>query len=52
MLIDNLKKILYLHERCVCIDMVQARILKRIIVVDASRSTKEHSNNGLLIIMD
>jgi peptide deformylase len=52
LLIDNIKKTLYSHERCVGIAAVQVGILKRIIVVDASRSAKEHRNNGLLIMIN
>jgi peptide deformylase len=52
LLIDNIKKTLYLHERCVGIAAVQVGILKRIIAVDASRSAKEHRNNGFLIMIN
>jgi peptide deformylase len=50
--INNIKKTLYYHEKCVGIAAVQVGILKRIIVVDASRSAKEHRNNGLLIMIN
>ncbi|MDR2436679.1 MAG: peptide deformylase [Endomicrobium sp.] len=52
LIVDNIKKTLYYHERCVGIAAVQVGILKRIIVVDASRSAKEHRNNGLLIMIN
>jgi peptide deformylase len=51
-LVENLKATLYAHPRCVGIAAVQVGILKRIIVVDASQSLKEHRNNGLLIMIN
>jgi peptide deformylase len=52
LIVDNIKETLYYHERCVGIAAVQVGILKRIIVVDASRSAKEHRSNGLLIMIN
>ncbi|MDR1086906.1 MAG: peptide deformylase [Endomicrobium sp.] len=51
-LIKNIKKTLYFHNRCVGIAAVQVGILKRIVAIDASRSAKEHRNNGLLIMIN
>jgi peptide deformylase len=51
-LIENIKRTLYFHNRCVGIAAVQVGVLKRIIIVDASRSLKEHRNNGLLIMIN
>ncbi|MDR1474838.1 MAG: peptide deformylase [Endomicrobium sp.] len=51
-LIENIKKTLYSHNRCVGIAAVQVGVLKRIVVIDASRSAKEHRNNGLLIMIN
>ncbi|MDR1418739.1 MAG: peptide deformylase [Endomicrobium sp.] len=51
-LIENLKTTLYAHPRCVGIAAVQVGISQRIIVVDASQSSKENRNNGLLIMIN
>jgi peptide deformylase len=51
-LIGNIYETLCIHNRCVGIAAVQVGILKRIIVVDVSRSAKEHRNNGLLIMIN
>jgi peptide deformylase len=52
LIVDNIKKTLYYHERCVGIAAVQVGILKRIVIIDASRSAKEHNNRGLLIMIN
>jgi peptide deformylase len=48
----SLKDTLYFHSRCVGIAAVQTGILKRIILIDVSRSVKPHRNNGLLIMIN
>jgi peptide deformylase len=51
-LVESLQKTLCAYERCVGIAAVQVGILKRIIVIDVSRSLKKHHNNGFIVMIN